>query len=41
MKQIPIFQTKDLYLKENGIMGTNTLDFKEHSMIIDGSMSDG
>ncbi|PKB98019.1 hypothetical protein RhiirA5_432098 [Rhizophagus irregularis] len=29
------------YLKENGNKGSNTLDFEEHSMIIDGSISDG
>ncbi|GBB87492.1 hypothetical protein RclHR1_13990002 [Rhizophagus clarus] len=29
------------YLKENGNTGSNTLDFKEHSMIIDCSISDG
>ncbi|GBC09910.1 hypothetical protein RclHR1_00920028 [Rhizophagus clarus] len=29
------------YLKENGITGTNTLDFNEHMMTIYGSISDG
>ncbi|PKY58155.1 hypothetical protein RhiirA4_549956 [Rhizophagus irregularis] len=29
------------YLKENGNKGSNTLEFEEHSMIIDGSISDG
>ncbi|CAB5198156.1 unnamed protein product [Rhizophagus irregularis] len=29
------------YLKENGNKGSNTLDFEEHSMNIDGSISDG
>ncbi|POG60818.1 hypothetical protein GLOIN_2v1787345 [Rhizophagus irregularis DAOM 181602=DAOM 197198] len=29
------------YLKENGNMGSDTLDFEEHSMTIEGSISDG
>ncbi|CAB4398755.1 unnamed protein product [Rhizophagus irregularis] len=29
------------YLKENGNKGSDTLEFEEHSMIIDGSISDG
>ncbi|PKC05192.1 hypothetical protein RhiirA5_421205 [Rhizophagus irregularis] len=37
----PDESSKNKYLKENGNKGSNTLEFEEYSMIIDGSISDG
>ncbi|CAB5368374.1 unnamed protein product [Rhizophagus irregularis] len=38
---IPDESSINKYLKENGNKGSDTLEFEEHSMIIDGSISDG